>query len=275
MIDPAHGDDALSEEIARIQAMIRSPGFRRTKPAANRKDAADVSKRATMRPRNAATLVLLDRGSGNPDNARILMGKRHHSLAFMPGALVFPGGAVDSTDGSVPTDGELPDATHEKITANMRGKASSRAARALGIAAIRELAEETGILIGNSGNAEIGLADWRCFEERAVIPSMSGFSLLARAITPPGPPRRFDTWFFVVDAKAIGHVPEDGFEPSGELEQLEWIRPEDAIGANTREITRVMLVELMNRLREDPGLEPHFPAPFYYTARNRFMRALM
>ncbi len=46
------------------------------------------------------------------------------------------------------------------------------------------------------------------------------------------------------------HVPAEGFISSGELEDLQWIRPQDAIRSDTREITRVILVELMNRLKK-------------------------
>lgn len=99
--------------------------------------------------------------------------------------------------------------------------------------------------------------------------------LLARAVTPPDMPRRFDTWFFMLEKNAIAHVPTSGFQPSGELENLQWITPEEAITKNTREITRVILVELMNRLRDDPALDPGYTAPAYRTIRNRFQRTHM
>ncbi|PZU10551.1 MAG: NUDIX hydrolase [Sphingobium sp.] len=83
--------------------------------------------------RPAATLVLFrDRMDAPPD---LLMVERSSSMAFAPGALVFPGGAVDADDraiaGSLSHDLEADDA----------------AAR---IAAIRETIEEAGIGVGIS-----------------------------------------------------------------------------------------------------------------------------
>lgn len=255
----------LDSEVTRIQKMIDSPELREMRRYRE-------SRNTGIRPRNAATLILIDRESPRP---RILMGKRHHSLAFMPGALVFPGGSVDRTDGDVEAVCEMPDATLSKIVANMRGRASVRAARGLGMAAIRELAEETGLLIGERKVPSISFDNWRDFHQAGITPSLAGFTLLARAITPPGPPRRFDTWFFVLDASTVAHWPESGFDPSGELEALQWISPQEAIKENTREITRVMLVELMNRLTTDPELDPAFSVPFYRLIGNRFKKSAM
>lgn len=275
MTDP-DGISQLDQEITRIEEIINSPGFRKKRVIEDSDNGnPDLIARRRLRPRNAATIVLLDRRDAKSGNVRILMGKRHHSLAFMPGALVFPGGAVDRSDGSVPTKEELPAATTDKITNHMRGKPSKRAAHGLGVAAIREVAEETGLLIGRPGTQKIGMPGWQDFDDKQIIPSLGGISLLARAITPPGPPRRFDTWFFVLDSDAIGYTPMSGFDPSGELEHLEWLTPEDAIGGATREITRVIIVELMNRLKRDPKLDPEYSVPHYYTSRNRFMRKIM
>ncbi|MEQ1650735.1 MAG: hypothetical protein ABL898_19330, partial [Hyphomicrobiaceae bacterium] len=48
-----------------------------------------------LRPRDASTLVIVDRTGGEP---RVLMGKRRDDLAFMAGKYVFPGGRVDRAD---------------------------------------------------------------------------------------------------------------------------------------------------------------------------------
>jgi 8-oxo-dGTP pyrophosphatase MutT (NUDIX family) len=254
---------SLNEEISRIQEIVNTPGKRKL-PETSSCD------RLVVRPRNAATLVIVDHMAGS---ARILMGQRHRSLKFMPGAMVFPGGSVDRTDGSIVAAAQMPAATQAKIINNLRGRPTRRAAHALGMAAIREAGEETGILIGQAGSSKIKRKDWQAFDNNGIVPSLTGFSLLARAITPPGLPRRFDTWFFIVNAQAIGHVPENGFDPSGELESLQWIRPQDALSGSTREITRVILLELMQRLKVDPKLDPEFPAPFYHAVRKRFHKS--
>lgn len=262
--DEKAGTGELSDEIARIETIINSPKMREMRKR--------IRGAGAIRPRNAATILIVD---GKAGNERILMGTRNRSLTFMPGALVFPGGAVDRADNLVPSADTLDPETERKIVANMRGPSTGRRARALGMAALRELSEESGLLIGRRGDAEIRHPDWEPFARHGIIPAIGGLRLLARAITPPGPPRRFDTWFFVARAEEIAHEPEGGFEPSGELEELQWITPEAAIGGDTREITRVMLVELMNRMKRDPALDPSYPAPFYHAVRNRFHKEVM
>ncbi|MCB1457800.1 MAG: NUDIX hydrolase [Nitratireductor sp.] len=258
------GEKPVEPEIARIETLINSPQMRDMR--------RHGSLQPGIRPRNAASLVIVD---GAPGSYRILMGKRNQKLKFMPGALVFPGGSVDRSDGSVPAADCMNPVTEERIVAGLRGKPSRRAARALGMAAVRELAEESGLIIGTRAAVEMNHKGWEDFARAGLAPSLGGLSLLARAITPPGPPRRFDTWFFVTHSASIGHQPEGGFDPSGELENLQWISPENAINGDTREITRVMLVELMNRLKKDPGLDPAFPAPFYFARQKRFQKTFI
>src|SRR5207302_2898469 len=48
-----------------------------------------------VRPKDAATLILVDRSGRVP---KVLLGKRHHGHKFMPGKFVFPGGRVDPAD---------------------------------------------------------------------------------------------------------------------------------------------------------------------------------
>lgn len=250
----------LAEEVERIEGMINSPQVR---------DLRNRTRESVgyVRPRNAATMILVD---GSAQNPKVLMGKRNKNLKFMPGALVFPGGSVDRFDGSVPATEELTRTTQDRLVESMRGRPTPRGARALGMAALREVAEESGLLVGKPGEFSIDHPDWNDFRRQKIVPSLAGIRLFARAITPPGMARRFDTWFFLALKSRVGFVPEGGFEPDGELEDLQWIRPEQAITENTREITRVMLVELIRRLREDPDLSDSYPAPFYFTKGSRF-----
>src|SRR3954449_7220619 len=52
-----------------------------------------------FRPRDAATLILVDRSGTIP---KVLVGKRHDKVVFMPGKFVFPGGRADKDDYRVP-----------------------------------------------------------------------------------------------------------------------------------------------------------------------------
>jgi 8-oxo-dGTP pyrophosphatase MutT (NUDIX family) len=260
-------DGRLGEEVARIEKIINSPHMRDL-----RRRYQEKGGHRALRPRNAASIILID---GKGPKARILMGQRNHSLTFMPGALVFPGGSVDRADSTAPAADTLDPVTEARILANMRGKPTPRRARALGMAAVRELSEESGLLIGKPGNPAGEHPDWQDFRRENVVPSISGLVLFARAITPPGPPRRFDTWFFLAHAEEVAHEPPGGFRPSGELEKLQWLTPHEAIKGQTREITRVMLVELMHRLEADADLDSSWPVPFYRSVRSRFHRDMI
>src|SRR5207247_7230123 len=52
-----------------------------------------------VRPKDAATLILVDRSGPVP---KVLLGKRHARHKFMPGRYVFPGGRVDPADRLMP-----------------------------------------------------------------------------------------------------------------------------------------------------------------------------
>ncbi|MEM9278023.1 MAG: NUDIX domain-containing protein [Pseudomonadota bacterium] len=261
--NPASGN--LDDEMDRVEAHINSQQVREER-ARNR------GTRGYVRPKNASTMILLD---GPVDDPLVLMGKRNKKLKFMPGALVFPGGSVDRFDGSVPSVTELTQQTSNRLKVSMRGRPTDRGARALGMAAIREVAEESGIMVGKSGDLSTDHDHWKEFRQAGIVPSLSGLRLFARAITPPGMDRRFDTWFFIAHASEVGFTPAGGFSPDGELEDLQWIKPEKAITESTREITRVMLVELIRRLREDRELSDAYPAPYYHTVGNRFHKTMI
>src|SRR3954453_519559 len=93
---------------------------------------------ATMRPKDAATLILIDRSGPVP---KVLLGKRHTRHKFMPGKYVFPGGGVDPADDLMPTATPLARATEARLMPRFDGGGPVQA-RALALAAIRETFEE-------------------------------------------------------------------------------------------------------------------------------------
>src|SRR3978361_558387 len=86
------------------------------------------------RPVDAATLILVDRAASIP---KVLVGKRHDKVAFLPGKLVFPGGRVDKADNRVPIAAPIPKALEANLLKGSPKITASRA-RSLTIAAIRE-----------------------------------------------------------------------------------------------------------------------------------------
>ncbi|ESY97564.1 MULTISPECIES: NUDIX hydrolase [unclassified Mesorhizobium] len=223
-----------------------------------------------LRPRDAATLILLDR---NGDDVQVLMGRRHAAHAFMPGKFVFPGGRTDPADSRIPTATALDQHEEAKLTAGP-GRTSRARARAIALSAVRETYEEAGLLIGRKGAFATTRRDWQGFVEHGVAPSLEALRFVARAITPPNRVRRFDTRFFSAWRGDVAVELADG-GPTNELEELVWLPLAKAKQADIPDITRMILDDLEKRLADDPLLRPGGPVPFYRLVRNRFTRELL
>ncbi len=194
-------------------------------------------RRRAVRPRDAASLVLLRRDG---DQAEVLLGQRSSGHAFMPNRFVFPGGAVDRRDARVSPATPLPGPVMDHL---LRGCPASRA-RALAIAAVRETWEETGLIIGAPAPAPRG---WHGFADAGLGPALDGLDFFCRAITPPSQPIRFDARFFVVDAsRAQGEL-----AGSGELKHLQWVSLDAAREMPIPRITANVLEELRRHMAED------------------------
>jgi 8-oxo-dGTP pyrophosphatase MutT (NUDIX family) len=147
----------------------------------------------------------------------MLMGMRGAKHRFMPNRLVFPGGAVDREDLDAPSTTPLAPQTEHLL----RKSANARLAHGLGIAAARELHEETGLSLGTP-------------------PHLDVLHLLARAVTPPPSPIRFNARFFVVDARHVtGTLGGDG-----ELEELRYYAMAEALALDLAMPTRRVLERL-------------------------------
>ncbi len=184
------------------------------------------------RPKDAATLILVDRAATTP---KVLVGKRHDKVVFMPGKFVFPGGLTPSR------------------------------ARALAIAAIREACEETGLCLGRKGSGAVPALEgaWKPFTEAGLLPDPSGLFLIARAITPPGRVRRFDTRFFTADASTIAHRIEGVIHADAELVELVWVEIGSKPLADLHAMTKNVLGELEKRLAAGP-LTHDAAVPFFH-----------
>ena len=194
-------------------------------------------------PRDAATLILVRHG---PDGPTILMGQRSRRAKFVPGSFVFPGGRLDSHDWEAEPATPL-SAPAAKM--GLRGKAAK--ATALGMAAIRETFEETGLLLAADG--DVGDADddtWREMRALGRAPDLSRLTYFARAITSPCSPIRFHARFFMATYRM-----EDGdLGGSGELSDLQWIPLARAADYAILDVTQFMLGEVRRRL-EEPDAE--------------------
>src|SRR5579859_7913210 len=212
------------------------------------------------RPVDAATLILVDRTSATP---KVLVGRRHDKVVFQPGKIVFPGGRVDSADNRVPLAGPIPAALEANLLKGSPKITTSRA-RALAVAAIREACEETGLCLGRKaeGKAPALSGPWKPFADAGLLPDPSGLYLIARAITPPGRVRRFDTRFFTADASAIAHRVEGVIHAGAELVELVWVEIGSRPLADLHPMTKNVLNELERRLATGP-LRHDADVPFY------------
>ena len=201
--------------------------------------------------RDAATIIVMRDPAHNP---RVLMGQRGHSAAFMPGKFVFPGGAVDPNDAMVPL------APLSARTAQDLGTESTALPQALAAAAVRELWEETGQILGLRQDWAEAPAGWRGFAAKGYIPNGSALRFFFRAVTPKGNPRRFDARFFLVNAADLSTDPDDFSNAEPELSHLQWVPLSEARHFDLPFITQVVLAELVADLRRD-GPPP--PVPFF------------
>ncbi len=193
--------------------------------------------------RDAATIILIRNPHNDPE---VLLGKRQRNAVFMPDRYVFPGGAVDAADEHVPVTGQLHPACTERLSGG------HHTAHAYPVAAIRELWEETGLRYANT-EPFLSPAGWEEFSSGGVGPTLDGLTLVFRATTPAGRPRRFDARFFVADAKGL-YGPDDDFSgASGELSDLAWHRVDQLGALNIAPVTQAALRTAFAQL---PDLAP-------------------
>ena len=183
-------------------------------------DKPDAEKLKATRPRDAATLILVRGGR------EVMMGQRSKGHVFMPDKWVFPGGRVDPGDARAKAATEL---TAETEALLKKGTLSRRPVRAFALAATRETLEETGLSVGGPTG-----------------PELDKLSFVARAITPPYRPRRFDARFFMADAEAV--LADDKPAEGEELLHVRWFSLADANALDLPSITRFVLKEVEARL---------------------------
>ncbi|OLP58761.1 hypothetical protein BJF93_16410 [Xaviernesmea oryzae] len=247
-----------------------------------------------LRPRDAASLLLIDRSRDTP---RLLLGRRAGRHAFMPGLFVFPGGRRDAADLRHPVAAGLPHPVERRLMAGLGRRASPALARALAVAALRELQEEAGLSIGRplSGpsatlprsqapalSSKSGTSAGKVIRNQpsalSFLPDAANLRYIARAVTPPGHVRRYDTHFFALFADEAG-IDTAATRDSLELEELQWIALNQALSVPPpvpmADITRAILSEMARRLLADPDLARDMPVPFYHSRRGCVVRDLM
>ncbi|HEY9390884.1 MAG TPA: NUDIX hydrolase [Mycobacteriales bacterium] len=212
------------------------------------------------RPRDAATVVLLRDGAEGLE-AYVL--RRVRGMPFAGGMTAFPGGSVDPRDADAGVGWAGPDPAR---WADVFGT-DRPLARSLLCAAVRETFEEAGVLLaGPSADSVVDGSHPHWEDDRVALEGreLSLAELLARRglvlrtdllrpwahwITPEGEPRRYDTRFFVAGVPAGQHAPDGSGAFSREADQVDWVRPADALAQFERG-ERPMLPPTLVTLRE-------------------------
>jgi 8-oxo-dGTP pyrophosphatase MutT (NUDIX family) len=223
------------------------------------------------RPRDSATLILLDRAGRVP---KVLLGRRHSRHRFMPEKFVFPGGRVEVTDRRMTAHRPLRERDVERLMRRVHRPSAAKAA-AFALTALRETYEETGLMLGARSTLPVKPPTdaWQAFADAGVVPDLSALTFIARAITPPRRPLRFDSRFFVADISAVAHRAEGFVGPEAELVELRWLPIDKVHSLDMPGITAVVLEELQDRIAA--GMSEDMPVPLYRMLNKRFVRQLL
>jgi 8-oxo-dGTP pyrophosphatase MutT (NUDIX family) len=199
-------------------------------------------------PRDAATLILYRIQADGP---RILMGCRSAGHDFMPDKYVFPGGRVDDEDAVVPALSEL-DAEEDRTLEI----GAARPTRAFPLTAVREMFEETGLIVGKPSARLLDVPpSWSDYFDQGAAPSLSGLQFVGRAITPPMRHKRFDARFFMANAEQAlidDRAPAD----SRELADLRWFTLAEVADLDLPNVTRFVISEVEARLAGQALIKP-------------------
>ncbi|MEZ5321345.1 MAG: NUDIX domain-containing protein [Microthrixaceae bacterium] len=190
--------------------------------------------------RDAATVMLLRDGDAGVE---VFMLRRNLDSDFVGGAYVFPGGAVDPSDGDPAV--EAISLLSDSVASERLGL--DRGGLAYWVAAIRESFEEAGLLMALDDRGAIVRFDSPDVEDRFtayrravdsderplrdvvsvehLVLATDRIHYFSRWITPLGAPRRYDTRFFVAIAPDAQTPLHDDREVIANL----WIRPADAL----------------------------------------------
>ncbi len=225
----------------------------------------------TVRPRDAATMIIIDRDAPSP---QVLLGRRHHGHKFMPGKFVFPGGRVELLDRRMASATPIVPQVETRLMRDVQ-RPSADKARGLVLAAIRETFEETGLLLGSKSREPVRSpgGPWDAFVQAGVVPDLAPVHFIARAITPPARTKRFDTRFFAVDASHIAARRDGVVGPDRELTELVWHPIAAAARLDMPAITTAVLEELAARIAA--GFSHDLPVPFYRVLNRRRGRTLL
>ncbi|HEX6500371.1 MAG TPA: NUDIX hydrolase [Micromonosporaceae bacterium] len=210
---------------------------------------------APAAPRRAATVLLLREAGTTAESFEVYAIRRAATMAFAAGMYAFPGGGVDPRDegAALRWTGPSPEIWGERLGV------PPAEAQAVVCAAVREVFEESGVLLAGPDEAtvvrDVSTAEWETTRAAlaahetnfAEVLSERGLTLRAdllapwgRWLTPEFEPRRYDTWFFLARLPEGQHTRRVG----DEADHAAWLCPDRAGELPMLPPTRITLVEL-------------------------------
>lgn len=181
----------------------------------------------------ASSILLIRNGRGGLE---VLMTERAKTMRFAPGALVFPGGKVDAADMQRWR-------WRRYLNHNRRNLADA----SFRIAAVRELYEETNILLGETRFEDVirtKLSFDGLLNVGSVKLKLDEMEPFAHWVTPETVPRRFDTYFFL--AADDGHVEKhDGVEAV----TARWYKPREILADWANDKVPLMFPTRLNLMK--------------------------
>jgi 8-oxo-dGTP pyrophosphatase MutT (NUDIX family) len=167
-----------------------------------------------VRARPAASLIALWHDStGTPF---VFMGRRHESLRFLPGVMVFPGGKVERREATAAIGLDEPSVQELQYE-----RPAGPSPDVLASTALRECLEETGL--------------------DAAPHVANRLRYVARAITPPHLPIRYDTHFLLAQLRSSAHPPNPHQAGDGELLETGWFSQAQLVERELHPVTRHVL----------------------------------
>ena len=218
---------------------------------------------------DAGVVILIDQA---PPEPRIMFGHRRPDNVFLPDKWVFPGGRFDDGDLSVEACDALHARDHAALMSGIAAAYPASFSTTLALTAVREVFEETGLVIGSLGAMRDPIPDaWQPFAALGFQPAIAGLRFVARAITPPGRTRRYDTRFFLADASVV--VADSGRD-DGEFTEKGWFTFSECRALDLPYITRLILEDAIQTF-ENPAGVTNAGVPFYYQDRTTYRRDLI
>lgn len=196
----------------------------------------------------------------NNQNVEVFMLRRVKSMAFVPDAVVFPGGRVDERDSNpdLPWCGPTPAQWAELMGVSVDD------ARRIVVAAAREVFEECGVLLAgpdeNSTVTDLADPSWAAnrealvahevafadvLVERNLVLRTDLLGLVSNWCTPTFEPKRYDTFFF----SALMPEGQKADDNTSEAQIADWVTPSYAVRESDEERWLVVPPTMFNLTR--------------------------